>query len=918
MIESTARITFAGVRAIALAAGFLAAGASAQTPAPSQSAPPALKKADPTSEEVPLPALSGWNGTLVIDNDVGVWTTLAADILPGHGCPQIVGLDDKGRCIVLFSYSGKWTPLQTVEDGEWLGAFEFVDLDPQRPGREIYTGGKRGNLFCIQPSVPRDPALKTPPFQTDVVARFPGEELHTMVGGDLLPSEPGNELLLYTLHGAAYRLKPPREPRGMLVVEPLGDVGGRVREAKILPARAGEAPWIACVLRSGEIQLQRLTQGGIERKTITKEPMGFGRLALRKSAVGEPVVFYATRDDGVVLRFEGNPDRDAWTRELVYAGPQGPRGLACGRFSADPDEETIAVFGYSAKVQLLSRKRGQPWRAETIFVERDKGHWLAAAELDGRNATDELIASGYGKRVVLLSRPPGYGLSNVPTDPDPPPAPTVDPGKAGAQASPSGKAGAQAAPVGDDALRVAVRARLREPGRVDPLKYHGGFETKTLVYETLVTRDAEGRIAPELASAWEFEDGGKTVKFTLREGATFHDGTPVDAHAVALHFRRVIGLPEHAWLRGLSRVRSIDVEGPRVLRFRLDAPCSLLPDLCAVNPCSIRAPATLDREGEFVRAIGSGPFKVEAADSDGMRLAWTRGKARSPVQLVFASGAAADLVDRVLGGELDVVADGWSELVDRSRVAALREDPRVRVLEVPGSSVTYLSFLIREGPTADAAVRAAVASAIDREELVRDVEAGCAEPCATWAAPAVVDWPRATPRASATDVAIDRPLVVVGDGATRDGRLAGAIVAQLARRGIAAQARVLEGAEFAKAIEGGEYDVRIERTWGVPYDPYLSFVNRFSTPTDGATAATKPVAGRDAELARIAEALRGEADPGRHGEMYRKAQARIEEASVVVPLFVAERVGVVRSGVGEIAMGVNLYEIGLEGVVSGR
>ncbi|MCC7170654.1 MAG: ABC transporter substrate-binding protein [Planctomycetes bacterium] len=915
MIRSSARTTFAGVAsAIALAAGVLAAGASAQTPA----APSPAKKADPTSEEVPLPALAGWNGTLVIDNDVGVWTTLSADILPGHGCPQIVGLDDKGRCIVLFSYSGKWTPLQTVEDGEWLGAFEFVDLDPQRPGREIYTGGKRGNLFCIQPNAPRDPALKTPPFQTDVVARFPGEELHTMVGGDLLPSEPGNELLLYTLHGAAYRLKPPREPRGMLVVEPLGDVGGRVREAKILPARAGEAPWIACVLRSGEIQLQRLTPGGIERKTITKEPMGFGRLALRKSAVGEPVVFYATRDDGVVLRFEGSPDRDAWTRELVYAGPQGPRGLACGRFSADPDEETIAVFGYAAKVQLLSRKRGQPWRAETIFVERDKGHWLAAAELDGRNATDELIASGYGKRVVLLSRPPGYGLSNVPTDPDPPQPPTVDPGKAGAQAAPEGKAGAQAAPAGDGALRVAVRARLREPGRVDPLKYHGGFETKTLVYETLVTRDAAGRIAPKLASAWELEDGGATVKFTLREGATFHDGTPVDAQAVAMHFRRVLGLPEHAWLRGLARVRSVDVDGSRVLRFRLDAPCSLLPDLCAVNPCSIRAPSTLDREGEFVRAIGSGPFKVEAADSDGMRLAWTRGKARSPVQLVFASGAAADLVDRVLGGELDVVADGWSELVDRSRVAALRDDPRVRVIGGPGSSVTYLSFLIREGPTADPAVRAAVAAAIDRAELVKDVEFGCAQPCATFAAPAVADWPRATPRASATDVAIDRALVVVGDGATRDGRLAGAIVAQLARRGIAAQARVLEGAELAKAIEGGEYDVRIERTWGVPYDPYLSFVNRFSTPTTGATAATKPVAGFDAELARIADALRGEVDPARHGEMYRKAQARIEEASVVVPLFVAERVGVVRSGVGEIAMGVNLYEIGLEGVLRGR
>ena len=42
-------------------------------------------------------------------------------------------------------------------------------------------------------------------------------------------------------------------------------------------------------------------------------------------------------------------------------------------------------------------------------VGASKGHWLGVAEVDGRNATRELIASGYGSRIVLLSRPPGYG-----------------------------------------------------------------------------------------------------------------------------------------------------------------------------------------------------------------------------------------------------------------------------------------------------------------------------------------------------------------------------------------------------------------------------------------------------------------------------------------------------------------------------
>jgi hypothetical protein len=34
---------------------------------------------------------------------------------------------------------------------------------------------------------------------------------------------------------------------------------------------------------------------------------------------------------------------------------------------------------------------------------------LAAAELDGRNNTRELLSSGYSGRIILFSRPPGYG-----------------------------------------------------------------------------------------------------------------------------------------------------------------------------------------------------------------------------------------------------------------------------------------------------------------------------------------------------------------------------------------------------------------------------------------------------------------------------------------------------------------------------
>ena len=145
-----------------------------------------------------------------------------------------------------------------------------------------------------------------------------------------------------------------------------------------------------------------------------------GRLALRRHAPpGSPAVLYATCDDGVVLRLEEGAE-GAWRTETIYAGPQGPRGIAAGRFDADPARETVATYGYGMRAQLLTRTEGG-WKAEDLFEDRDKGHWMCAAELDARNGTDEILLSGYGKRVVLLFRPPGYGLPGVATDPRPDP-----------------------------------------------------------------------------------------------------------------------------------------------------------------------------------------------------------------------------------------------------------------------------------------------------------------------------------------------------------------------------------------------------------------------------------------------------------------------------------------------------------------
>ncbi|MFP3415877.1 ABC transporter substrate-binding protein, partial [Bacillus sp. SIMBA_074] len=52
------------------------------------------------------------------------------------------------------------------------------------------------------------------------------------------------------------------------------------------------------------------------------------------------------------------------------------------------------------------------------------------------------------------------------------------------------------------------------------------------VLDTLVAFNEKMEIVPRLAESWTVSDDGKTWTFKLRQGVTFHDGTPFNADAV--------------------------------------------------------------------------------------------------------------------------------------------------------------------------------------------------------------------------------------------------------------------------------------------------------------------------------------------------------------------------------------------------
>ncbi|MGH9750134.1 MAG: ABC transporter substrate-binding protein, partial [Candidatus Polarisedimenticolia bacterium] len=95
-----------------------------------------------------------------------------------------------------------------------------------------------------------------------------------------------------------------------------------------------------------------------------------------------------------------------------------------------------------------------------------------------------------------------------------------------------------------------------------------------LLGDSLVDHDAQLRIVPRLAEAWEWSADGRTLTFHLRPGVRFHDGTPLTAADVRFTFERVIDPATRAlmWIEPLLPVERVETPDPLTVRVHYRHP----------------------------------------------------------------------------------------------------------------------------------------------------------------------------------------------------------------------------------------------------------------------------------------------------------------------------------------------------------
>ena len=270
----------------------------------------------------------------------------------------------------------------------------------------------------------------------------------------------------------------------------------------------------------------------------------------------------------------------------------------------------------------------------------------------------------------------------------------------------------------DNSVTIVLAA---EPATLEPCEAMSdavGRVTLHNVVEPLVQRDPDtGELQPGLATDWQQIDD-TTWRFNLREGVTFHDGTPFDAEAAKYSIDRSMNTDLTCMVRVKffgDRTLDVSVVDDYTIDIITEDPDPILPLMMSAH--TIYSPSAPFDENTR-DAVGTGPYEV-AEWATGQRIVLARfddywGEApeveRAEYQWRSESSVRAAMVQR---GEADLA-------------------PNIAVQDVtdeigrayPNSETVRLNLDALTPPLDDIRVRAAMNYAIDREALKGTVLSG--------------------------------------------------------------------------------------------------------------------------------------------------------------------------------------------------
>ena len=461
-------------------------------------------------------------------------------------------------------------------------------------------------------------------------------------------------------------------------------------------------------------------------------------------------------------------------------------------------------------------------------------------------------------------------------------------------------------------IASAVTLRIANQGDALSMDPHSLQESLQLtvtgnVYEPLVTRGKDFKLAPGLATSWK-QTAPTIWRFELRNGVEFHDGTPFTADDVIFSYDRARGDGSDV-KNYLGQVKAVRKISDHVIEMDTTQPFPILPDLftnwyimskkwCETNQATkpVDRRKGIENAASF-RANGTGPYRVRERQPN-VRTVYARngtywGKVEGNVDEVVFTPISNDAtrVAALLSGEIDMM-----EPLPVQDIERVKSNAALKVLQGPELRIIFLgmdqkrdellfSNIKGKNPFKDVRVRKAFYQAIDIETIKSRVMRGAATPVAEMIPPEVNGYAPDLAKRFPYDAEAARKLLAEAgypngfevkmncpnDRYVNDAEICQAVAANLARVGVKINLEAeTKGTYFPKILRRDTSFYLLGWTAST-VDAHNVLFPILSTPGDGGRGQFNLGSYSNAKVDELTDKVASETDQKKRNEMIREA-----------------------------------------------
>jgi len=440
-------------------------------------------------------------------------------------------------------------------------------------------------------------------------------------------------------------------------------------------------------------------------------------------------------------------------------------------------------------------------------------------------------------------------------------------------------------------------------------------------YEGLTRYNAKYEVEPALATKWTFLSPTQ-VRFELRKGVKFHDGSPFNADDVVFSFNR-IRQPQGTmsiYVTGIAEVKKIDdhtvdliLSGPNPILLRNIGDFFIMSKPWSEKNKTANVQDYKAKEENFAsrNVNGTGGYRITGWTPD-QRVTmtanpdwWDKANASNVTEVIYSPiKADSTRVAALLSGDVDMVTD-----LPTQDVARLRSDPKLKIVDGHEVRTIFIAMdqhnaelkysdVKGKNPFKDKRVREALNLAVDREAIKRATMRGLSLPAAILVAPGVNGH---TPD-------IDQPLKPDADKAKKllaeagypngfefqlncpnnryvnDEEICQNLVSMWARIGVRVKLASEGMATFIQKVQNFDSSAYL-LGWGVAtYDAQYSLQSLVRTRGAGADGNFNYGRVSDPVVDKLVDAMKTETDVTKRNAMIREALLRTRDEYLYVPL----------------------------------